>query len=335
MKRSNVSLFVPHVGCPHKCVFCNQNAISGEHKVINSKDVDDAVNIALKSGIDGKLSEIAFFGGSFTAIKREYMTELLESAYKYVKEGFFKGIRCSTRPDYIDDSILTILKNYGVTSIELGVESMSDKVLKLNERGHKASDVINASNLIKSYGFELGLQMMTGLYGSSDESDIYTAGEIISLKPETMRIYPTIVLKNTRLADYCLNGLYNPPTLEESVNLCSKLILMFNEAQIRIIRLGLHSGGDAEENYVAGAYHPAFKELCESKIYFDKALDLINRDKISGDITIFVPKGETSKMTGQKRANINALKKLGATAKIKEDDDLKKYEIRVSRQKEI
>ena len=329
MKHINVALFVPHEGCPHMCSFCNQKTISGSAKKLTKEDIDEAVKIATARDYDKSNSEIAFFGGSFTAIDKEYMTYLLESAYPYVKDGLFKGIRCSTRPDAIDSDILALLKKYGVTAIELGAQSMSDNVLMMNDRGHTSADVVSASELIKAHGFELGLQMMTGLYGDTDESAIETAEKIISLKPDTVRIYPTVVLENTRLAFLYEKGEYTPQTVDEAVNLCSKLLDMFNEACVKVIRLGLHSGGNVEEGFVAGAYHPAFRELCESRLYFEKCCKIIKDNNITGKITIYVSPSEISKMTGQKRSNIESLLQMGISAQVKPDADLGKYMLRI------
>ena len=167
MKHSNVAIFIPHVGCPHLCSFCNQRNISGENSIPTGEDVKNICFSAINEITDKSNAEIAFFGGSFTAIDRTYMIELLSAASEFVGKGKFKGIRISTRPDYIDDEVLYILKKYGVTSIELGAQSMSDRVLEANERGHSAEDVRKASLLIKEHGFELGLQMMVGLYQST------------------------------------------------------------------------------------------------------------------------------------------------------------------------
>ncbi len=329
MKHINVSLFVPHEGCPHTCSFCNQRTISGSSKRLAKEDIDSAVSIALKSEYDRQNSEIAFFGGSFTAIDRDYMIYLLECAYPYIRDGYFGGIRCSTRPDAVNAEILEILKKYSVTAIELGAQSMSDSVLEMNERGHTADDIISASGLIKQYGFELGLQMMTGLYGDNDETAVETARKIIALRPSTVRIYPTVVLENTKLAQLYDEGKYAPQTVDEAVMLCSELLEMFNENNIKVIRLGLHSGGNVEDGYIAGAYHPAFRELCESKIYLKKVKEIIKNNNISGNTVIFVSPCEISKMTGQKRSNLLSLEALGVNAKVKGDDGLRKYEVRL------
>ena len=202
----------------------------------------------------------------------------------------------------------------------------------MNDRGHTAEDVVNASQLIKKNGFELGLQMMTGLYGSTPEKDIETAERLIALKPRTVRIYPTVVLENTRLANLYKSGEYAPPDTDDSVEKCSKLLDMFSSAGIKVIRLGLHSGGNVEEGFVAGAFHPAFRELCESRIYFEKIKQYIVNEKITGKITIYVCPSEISKMTGQKKGNILLLEQMGVHAGVRGDDRLGKYEFHVVRE---
>ena len=194
MKHINVALFVPDEGCPHRCSFCNQKTISGKTKRLTVSDIDAAVETALSSA-DCNKGEIAFFGGSFTAIDRKYMITLLDRAKMYIDKGLFAGIRISTRPDCINEEILDILKFYGVTSVELGCQSMSDEVLTLNNRGHSADDIVNSARLIKAFGFEFGVQMMTGLYGDSRDTTIETAKKLIGLSPDTARIYPTVVLE--------------------------------------------------------------------------------------------------------------------------------------------
>ena len=328
MKHINVALFVPDEGCPHRCSFCNQKTISGKTKKLTVEDIDEAVKIASADG-DGK-GEIAFFGGSFTAIEKSYMVSLLERAKLYIDEGLFEGIRISTRPDCINEEILILLKKYGVTSIELGCQSMNDEVLLLNGRGHTSDDVVKASELIKEYGFEFGVQMMTGLYGDSDETAIKTAEKLIALSPDTARIYPTVVLEGTRLSELYKAGEYKPQTVEEASELCARLIPMFEEKGIRIIRLGLHSGGNVEEGFVAGAYHPAFKEICESKIYLREILNIIEKENIpKGNITLTVNRKCVSALVGQKRSNIEKLRSMGYTCRVEQNDTHKKYEVSV------
>ncbi len=331
MKRSNVALFVPHNGCPKQCSFCNQKEITGCTERVTQSDVEAAAETALKSGYDMAQSEIAFFGGSFTGIEPEYMKSLLEAAYSYVSKGLFKGIRISTRPDYISQDILNTLKAYGVTSIELGAQSMDDGVLKLNLRGHSADDVVKSSELIKKNGFSLGLQMMTGLYGSDDEKDIFTARRLIELKPDTIRIYPTIALKNTRLGELCLSGEYKPQTLKQAVELCSRLIVMFNSAGIKIIRLGLHDSESLRADYISGPYHPAFRELCESRIFLNKIIASIDDlDCGAKKYTVHVSPRNISKAVGQKRKNIEEMRFRGIEIKIIPDDRLENDELRIT-----
>ncbi len=324
---SNISIFVPHIGCPNMCSFCNQRYITGKSIAPKAQDVIDAVNVAISSkNYNPQTTEIAFFGGSFTAINRNYMLRLLKTAYQFVKKGIVAGIRISTRPDAINDEILSLLKQYGVTSIELGAQSLIDSVLLLNNRGHSVQDVINSSKLIKKYGFSLGLQMMTGLYGDCDEYSIKTAQEIIRLEPDTVRIYPTIVLKNTDLAALCIDNKYKPQTLDDAVEICSELLLMFNESNIKVIRLGLHS---IEENsYIAGPWHPAFSELCYSKIFFKNAKKIL---KEKGNYILYVNPSAISKMIGQRKENITNLKKLGFDCIVKPSDLCGEYEIKVER----
>lgn len=260
-----IPIFVPHKGCPHQCSFCNQRHITGQLEEMTAEKARDIIDMYLSTIDTAKYrTEIAFYGGSFTAIEFEYQTELLKTAYWYVQNKGVKGIRLSTRPDCITDDILLNLKKYGVTEIELGVQSMCNDVLLANNRGHNAEDVINAVNLIRKYDFSLGLQQMTGLYKDSDESDLYTARKICELKPDFVRIYPTLVFNNTDLAVYFNNGLYKPHTLEHAINLCKEIKKIYVEYNIKIIRLGLlMSDEEAKNNYLSGPYHPRFRELIE------------------------------------------------------------------------
>lgn len=316
MRHGNISVFVPHIGCPHRCSFCNQNAITGMDNAPTAQDVINAVNTA-KSGAyyNPNLTELAFFGGSFTAIDKEYMMDLLNAGYYCVKAGDISGIRISTRPDAINTKILDILKSKGVTAIELGCQSLNDDVLKLNHRGHTVQDVINAAKLIKQYGFSLGLQMMTGLLGDTDEYALYTAQKIIELGANTVRIYPTILLKGTYLYSLYKKGEYAPQTLDAAVDLTAKLLIMFEKAGVKVIRTGLHTLD--EERFVAGPWHPAFGELCKSRVLLTRVLEIIKTNKLpKGDITISVPIGMASAMIGQKRMNVDFLSKIGYNCKI-------------------
>ncbi len=252
------------------------------------------------------------------------MVNLLETAKEAIDSFGFKGIRCSTRPDKIDREVLTILKNYGVTAIELGAQSMCDEVLTANNRGHDAESVKKASELIKEFGFELGLQMMTGLYKSDRDKDIYTAKEIIKLKPATVRIYPTVTLENTYLADLYKANIYEPQDLESTVELCSLLLTLFEENNIKVIRLGLHASDEITEKRVAGPYHPALREKCESFIILSKVIDEL-KNKEQGTYLYEVNPKLVSKFLGQQRENINKLNILGYDIKISQNKEISNY----------
>ncbi|MBQ4119306.1 MAG: radical SAM protein [Clostridia bacterium] len=324
---SNISIFVPHIGCPNKCSFCNQRYITGTCKAPNAADVEKAVITAVKSKkYDPKTTEIAFFGGSFTAINRNYMLSLLEAASSFVRIGLVKGIRISTRPDAIDDEILLLLKEHNVTAIELGAQSFNNYVLKMNNRGHTAQDTEVAARLIRKHGFELGLQIMTGLYADDNESLERTLKKVIEIKPDTVRIYPTVVLADTDLAALYIDGAYKPQTLAEAIKICSKLYLTLTKEGINVIRLGLHSIEDGA--YIAGPWHPAFSELCQSQIMLTKVLTHLF-DK--GDYIIYVGKSDVSKMTGQRKSNIKYLKSRGFNCKVKIDESLGNLKFRIER----
>ena len=336
-KHKNLSIFVPHAGCPHRCSFCDQNAISGTEEAPQPEYVSRLCEQFLPEDPQlGRDYEIAFFGGSFTAIERSYMIRLLEAARPFVRRGRARGIRCSTRPDAIDREILSILKEYGVTSIELGAQSMDEKVLKANLRGHSAQSVYEAAELIKKEGFELGLQMMVGLYGRDDymQDRLHTAQCFAEMGPRTVRIYPTLTLENTRLAYWYRAGKYVPPTLEESVEICAKLVPFFEERDITIIKLGLHADISLEDSLVAGPYHQAFRELVESRMLLDRAVcELSEREK--GRYEIYVNPGRISQMTGQKKSNISALSAMGYHVTVKGDSGLEGRAVRIERTTEV
>lgn len=324
MKHVNIALFVPHAGCPHQCCFCNQKSISGSTRALLPEEVSRAVETAL-NGREKMDAELAFFGGSFTAVQRDYMISLLEAAAPYTQNGIISGIRISTRPDAIDREVLEILKKYKVTSIELGCQSMDEGVLALCERGHTAADVEKACRLIKEYGFSLGVQMMTGLPGDTDEKCVETAKKLISLCPDTCRIYPTVVLEQTPLAGMLERGEYVPQTVDEAVKLCAVLLKMFTDAGIPVIRLGLHSGGNVEDGYLAGAYHPAFRQLCEGEIFYREMKARVTQKTK----TVFVPRGKTSPAAGHHRMNMKRFEEAGFSFRIREDDSLLHYDIRI------
>lgn len=310
-RHANISIFVPHIGCTHRCSFCNQYAITAQTKAPQPEDVFAAVEAAKESPhYCAKKTELAFFGGSFTAIEKQYMCALLEAAQTALKKGEISGIRLSTRPDAVPTETLALLKKYGVTAIELGCQSLKEEVLLKNHRGHTVQDTVLAAHRIHSFGFELGLQMMTGLYGDTNSGALQTAQIIASLQPETVRIYPTVVLKNTALAKLLQQGLYQPQTLAEAVELTAQLLNFFESRHIRVIRVGLHS--IEEKNFLAGPWHPAFGELCASRVLRNRVLALLKQQKIApGEVLVTVPQGQLSKMLGQHKENIEFFGQMG------------------------
>lgn len=331
MKTYNIPIFVPHRGCPFDCVFCNQKRITGTEEQVTAKTVTETIEkylITLPK--ENCIIEAAFFGGSFTGIPVSEQTELLSAAYNYVKSGKIHGIRLSTRPDYIDTEILKNLVKFGVTTIELGVQSMDDEVLEKSGRGHTSDDVRNAVSLIKKYPIKLGLQMMTGLIGDTKEKTMYTADEIIKLKPQMVRIYPTLTIKDTELYEMYKAGTYKPQTVWEAADTAKTLLLKFEENDISVIRIGLQSTDEICENgsVMAGPYHSAFGELVESEIYYDLIMEKIGelRDR---KITVTVNNREISKATGNKKRNIKRIKEeRNITLNIRGDSSLNKREVR-------
>ncbi|MBQ8598798.1 MAG: radical SAM protein [Oscillospiraceae bacterium] len=317
MKHANIAVFVPHVGCPNQCSFCNQKTISGQQSAPTGEDAAAICKAALTHC--KRDAEIAFFGGSFTAIPRDYMLELLQAVQPFIGEGKFRGIRISTRPDAINEEILQLLQRYHVTSIELGVQSMDDEILRKNRRGHTAAHVKQAVVLIRNYPFELGLQFMPGLCGDTEESIRETAETIADLQPDTVRIYPTLVLQGTELADWYKTGRYEPLTLEKAVELCADLLLFFEERQIRVIRVGLHASEGMEGQLLAGPYHPAFRELCESRIFYRNALAQLQNKEKTKAYHLFTAPAALSKMNGQNGENLRKLRERGWNIKIKPD----------------
>lgn len=325
MKHANVAFFVPHAGCPQQCSFCNQKTITGQRGLPSPEEIRETVEAALRSlGPRARDAEIAFFGGSFTAIPRSDMLFLLRSVQEYL--ALFRGIRISTRPDAVSEEILSLLRAFGVTAIELGAQSMDDRVLSLNRRGHSAEDVRRAAGLIRRRGFSLGLQMMTGLPGDSPAGALHTAEELALLCPDTMRIYPTLVLRGTPLEAKLLAGEYEPETLPEAAALSSRLLLFFEERGIPVIRLGLHAAEELSSSLLAGPFHPAFRELCESRIYLERAKSALE-GRPPGEYTLLVAPRCVSKMAGQKKCNFRELSRLGFSCRAAESASLSPYDV--------
>ncbi len=318
MKRVNIPIFVPHIGCPHLCVFCNQRSITGVADMPTPELISELIQKHLET-IDKEktIVEVAFFGGSFTGIPIEEQRAFLEVASRFLKQGRIDGIRLSTRPDYIDEEILKFLKSYGVTTIELGVQSLNERVLKASKRGHKIEDVIKASNLIKYYKFELGLQMMVGLPGDCFKTTYETAAKIISLKPDCVRIYPTIIFKNTELNQMYQKGYYEPLSLEDAIEYTADILQLLYVNNINVIRIGLQPTSELLEGseIVAGPFHPAFRQLVEARMYRNSLEENLGYESRKS-VEISVNPKDHSNVVGQKRENIAYLEKQMAIEKI-------------------
>ncbi len=298
-----IPVFIPHAGCPHDCVFCNQKKIAGTLVPPEGREISHIIEKALE--YSGENPEVAFYGGSFTAIEPSLMLEYLSTAKRFIYEGRLSSIRLSTRPDSIDEEKLCILKEYGVHTIELGTQSMCEDVLKISGRGHTAEDTENAVKLIRKHGFALVLQMMTHLPGSDDEKDIYTAKKIATLAPDGVRVYPTVVVRDTALETLWRAGKYTPATPEQAARLGGEILEIFEEKGIPVIRFGLNPTDDLSDGEaLCGAYHPALGEMAMSERFLRLArAEIERREYRGGAIHIFVNPKRVSVMSGQKKCN--------------------------------
>lgn len=337
-----IPIFVPHLGCPHQCTFCNQKEISGQTKQVTANDVKETIEYYLKNfKDDSKYVEVAFYGGSFTAIDERKQNELLEAANEFIKQGRVNSIRLSTRPDCIDKSILKRLKKYNVKTIELGVQSANDYILAKCQRGHTFEDVKKASKLIRFYGFTLGHQMMIGLPESTKLDEINTAKALIKLKPKIVRIYPVLVIKNTPLAKEYEQGEYIPLTVEQAVDRAKDIMQLFNNAKIEVIRIGLQNTEEitdpSEESsqVIAGPYHPAFRQLVESGMWYDEIVQKIKKFNIKVmQVTIKANPENINNIIGHKKENVLKLKEFyDVDVVVKPDENIKKgkFEIEIDK----
>lgn len=313
-KHANIPIFIPHLGCPNNCVFCNQRSISGHMSFDEStvpREIENALDSIAKMGGDID-TEIAFFGGSFTGIDRSLMISLLETAHSYIMDGRVNSIRLSTRPDYIDEEILEILEKYGVRTIELGLQSMSEKVLLATKRGHGAEQAFEACRLVKKHGFDLIGQMMIGLPSSDPSDELETAKKICELGADGARVYPTVVFYETELCKMAVDGAYTPLTNEEAVVRTKEVLKIFDEHGVPCIRVGLCASENlsSDSAVYGGANHSAIGELAMGEVFYDKMCELIEKIPDAGEknILFYVAPGATSKAVGQKRKNINRIK---------------------------
>lgn len=334
-----IPIFVPHLGCKKCCTFCNQRTISGEKKQVTAKDVTDTIEYYLKNfKNENNYVEVAFFGGSFTAIEREKQEELLSAVQPYIKEKKVDSIRLSTRPDAIDKDILRMLKKYNVKTIELGVQSTNNYILARCKRGHSFEDVKKASKLIRFYRFNLGHQMMVGLPDSTEKDDIQTAKDIIKLRPKMVRIYPVLVIKGTELEEEFNKGDFTPLTVGQAVERSKEIVKLFEQKNIRVIRVGLQNtdtitnSENKESEVVAGPYHPAFGQLVEDAIWYDKIVDEIK--KINAKVIkveIEANSKNINNIVGHKKENLEKLKDTYALiATAKENDEIKEGKFKIN-----
>ena len=328
----NIPVFIPHLGCPNNCTFCNQRTISGVREFV-PESVIPIIEEALSTVSEKDTAEIAFFGGSFTGIDRELMEKLLLIANGYLKQGRITSIRCSTRPDYINDDVLSVLKRYGVDTVELGLQSVSERVLSTCKRGHVFFDEVQACRKIKEYGFKLGGQMMIGLPQSTLEDEIKTAEFIVASGASEARIYPTVVFRDTELCESTLRGEYTPISVTDAVTRSAEVLRIFVKAGVKVLRIGLCDSENlhSTKTYFAGPNDAALGELVineyYAKILDDKLKELKYDD--NSKLLIYVPKGHVSKVIGQHKKNKNRLLKEYAFSSVKliESEDVKDYDV--------
>ncbi|MBQ8391300.1 MAG: radical SAM protein [Clostridia bacterium] len=319
-----IPIFIPHEGCPNDCAFCNQRTISGKSSAPSLDDARLIIEQYLENGTK-KADQIAFFGGSFTGISALKQNEYLSLANEYIKKGLVGSIRLSTRPDYISEDTVKRLISFGVKNIELGAQSMDEEVLRASNRGHSGYDVEKASEIILKCGAILGLQMMTGLPLDNMEKCLYTAQRFCELGAKESRIYPTVVLRGTKLAQMYADGEYTPQSVEEAVAVSARVYRLFKESGITVLRIGLPDSAELRENYIAGAYHPSLGELVMSR-------DIRNRieESLCGkkEAEIRVNPKFISKVNGNKRCNIEYFKNKGIKIAILEDSSVDEYAIK-------
>jgi histone acetyltransferase (RNA polymerase elongator complex component) len=330
MGHINIPIFIPHLGCPNQCIFCNQRHISGQIE-FDENDVRNQINSVLSTVVNCDDVEIAFFGGSFTGIDRALMIRLLDVAQEYVKLGKALGIRMSTRPDYISEEILDVLSNYTISCVELGIQSMNDSVLKYLKRGHTTEDTKTAVHMLKNRGFRFVGQMMIGLPTATLEDELDCAEFICASGAVGARIYPTLVFKQTELEVLALSGKYTPLTLEEAVERSAKVLGVFAKENVPCIRIGLCESENlhSDQTFVAGPNHPSIGEMIKSELYLSIVIKALDGKKHSNSVIVFCPRGATSQVIGNKRKNLKKLKEIFGFKEIKivEDLDLTPFNI--------
>ncbi len=307
-----VPIFIPHAGCPHRCVFCNQHTTTGQNESMPSaKQIRQTVDRFLTYRRDpDRWTELSFYGGNFLGLAPEQIQLLLATITPYIRQGSANGIRFSTRPDTIDEGRLTLISEFPVTTIELGVQSMNDQVLEQSQRGHTSQDTIRAVALLKATPYAIGIQLMIGLPGDTESQALATARHVASLAPDFVRIYPTLVFRGSALYREHAKGRYEPLTLNEAVAITADLFEIFARNDIPVIRMGLQAAEELspEADLVAGPFHPAFGELVRSALWMKAICHHLERENLmGGEIIMDVNPRLLSQIKGQKEDNIMVL----------------------------
>lgn len=298
-------IFLPHLGCRQHCLFCNQKVIVQEAP--SPQRVGELLENSLyhfPSTPRGQERQIAFYGGSFTALSQDEQISYLREVYPFLSSGLLDSIRISTRPDALSDEILETLKKFGVKTIEVGVQSLSDDVLLQSKRGHTAEDSVTALRRLREWGFEVGAHLMIGLPGDTIDSFLHTIHRILELKPDFVRIHPTLVLRGAPLENLWRKGRYSPLSLNEAVQWLKKGVLKLERTSLPVARLGLQPTGELESHFLAGPYHPALHQLVNSAHFYDMAEHLLERYR-NDFLPVFIchPR-DLSDLKGQRRQNI-------------------------------
>ncbi len=326
LRHYNIPIFMPERACPFQCIFCDQQKITSQLIPPNAEDIIQSINMHLET-IPHNNSKvlIAFFGGTFTGISLKEQTEYLQLVQPYIKSGRVNGIRISTRPDYINQKNLDLLKANNVTHIELGAQSLVDKVLELSQRGHTYADVVEASKLIIENGFVLGLQMMLGLPGDHWEYALLTAGRIIELKAEETRIYPSLVIRGTALEKIMLKGNYTPMTTDDAVFQSAILYQLFQKHNVKVLRMGLYTSVDLEDDIVAGPDTRHFKEKVMTYIWKQILEQQIDKSKKTNCIDIYIAPNQLNFAVGYLATNRKLLLEVFPQVNFKTDAELTDY----------
>jgi len=259
-----IPIFISHLGCPFQCLYCQQERITAQESWLPTPEAITArVDSFLRTRKPRKYShtEIAFYGGTFTGLEPALMEGLLRAAHRYVEGGEARNLRASTKPDYVSEEKLKLLQSYGMDTVELGVQSLDDAVLREVGRGYQAKDVAHAVSMLQARGMKVGIQLMQGLPGADETEALASARSAIALRPDFVRLYPTVVLADTALAELYRRGRYQPWTLEQAIRICRELNQVFAEAEIPIIKMGLEFSSNEREGILAGPYHPSFRNL--------------------------------------------------------------------------